>query len=355
MFRKFIFIILIALFVFVLNVLFSDRLSAHIATWNWVKKAHLVQPHAPLVINTREEIRVNETNDIVATLARNKNKVGALLEVGSGAPMLKGSVVAVTSNGIVLTSRLAVGDRKAEQLSVAFDDGKLYTVTAIISDPASSIVALQTTATGLSVASFAAHSDIFVGERVMLLGSNADRTPYFLASFLSSAEYMPLDIVSSDMPNRAVLLQPTPGAVPGQSAMDLSGKLIGMWDGQKLVPSSVLQEVTTSLLGASGKIVRPVYGFNYRYVSSSIATSGQTPGFLVSKPATGNPAVLVNSAAAKAGLLEGDIITKINNQSVTDAAIPETLLLSVAPQTKVVFEIKRGAQVIELSITPLAQ
>ncbi len=356
MIKKFLYIVLIALFVFILNVFFADRLSAHIATWNWVKKAHLVEPRAPLVINTREEIRVNETNDIISALSRNKNKVGALFAVGAGAPQLKGAVVAATSNGLVLTSRLAVGDLKPEQLSVQLDDGKRYAVSSIISDPASNIVALQTNATGLSVISFAGRSDMFAGERVMLLAANADGSSYFLASFLSSGEFMPLEVVSSDMPNRVVSLQPTTGAMPGQSVMDLSGKLIGMWDGQRLVSATVLQEVVNGLLAANGKVVRPVYGFMYRFISNTLAASeGRTAGLLVSKPSAGTPAVLANSAAAKAGLLEGDIITKINNQAVGENSVPETLLLSVSPQTKLSLQVKRGVQLLDMSITPLAQ
>lgn len=356
MIKKFIFIVLIALFAFMLNVFFADRFSAHVATWNWVKKAHLVQPRAPLVINTREEIRVNETNDIISALSRNKNKVGALFSVGNGAPQLRGAVIAATSNGMVLTSRLAVGDLKAEQLSVQLDDGKRYSVSAIISDPASNVVALQTNASGLSVVSFAGHSDVFAGERVMLLGANADGSAYFLASFLSSGEFMPLDIVSSDVPNRVVSLQPTAGAMPGQSVMDLSGKLVGMWDGQKLVSATVLQEAVSGLLAANNKIVRPLYGFNYRFISNALAaTDGLTAGLLVSKPLAGTPAVVANSAAAKAGLLEGDIITKINNQVVGDSAIPESLLLGVLPQSKLSLQVKRGSQTLDVFIIPSAQ
>lgn len=356
MIKKFIFIVFIALFVFLLNVFFADRLSAHIATWNWVKKAHLVEPRAPLVINTREEIRVNETNDIISALSRNKNKVGALFAVGTGAPQLKGAVVAATSNGLVLTSRLAVGDLKAEQLSVQLDDGKRYGVSSIISDPASNIVALQTSATGLSVISFGTHSDMFAGERVMLLGANADGSSYLLVSFLSSGEFMPLDIVSSDIPNRVVSLQPTSGAVPGQSVMDLSGKLIGMWDGQKLVSATILQEVVSGLLAANNKVIRPFYGFNYRFISNALAASeGRTAGLLISKSPAGAPAVLANSPAAKAGLLEGDIITKINNQSVGDGSIPESLLLGVSPQTKTSLQVKRAGQILDISITSSAQ
>ncbi len=356
MIKKFIFIVFVALFVFVLNVFFADRLSAHIATWNWVKKAHLVEPRAPLVINTREEIRVNETNDIISALSRNKNKVGALFAVGTGAPQLKGAVVVATSNGLVLTSRLAVGDLKAEQLSVQLDDGKRYSVSSIIFDPASNVVALQTNAAGLSVVTFAVHSDIFPGERVMLLGENVDGGSYFLASFLSSAEFMPLDIVSSDVPNRVVSLQPTSGVIPGQSVMDLSGKLIGIWDGQKLISSTILQEVVTGLLAANGKIIRPFYGFNYRFLSNVLAASeGRTPGLLISKSSAGTPAVIANSPAAKAGLLEGDIITKINNQAVGDNGIPEALLLNVSPQTKIFLQVKRAGQILDISITPSAQ
>jgi S1-C subfamily serine protease len=351
---KFIFyVVSVAAVAFLINLFVGDSLAAHIANWEWVKKYNIVRPGAPLVIHTREEVRVNDTNDIIAALNRTRGKVAAVTAASDG--HLLGSAVAVTSDGVFLTAKTAVAELKPEQLVLVLADGKRVAVTHIVLDPATELVALRTTGNGLSVVSFIPTSELSAGQRILLLGANNDGSSYFLSSFLSTAERSASGVVSSDAPSRTLLLQSVSGTIPGQAVFDLSGQLVGVWNGQQLTPASIAQEIVTSMAAHEGQIVRPFLGFFYRVVTAAeAANQNTTAGLLVTRPPGSAQAIFPNSSAINAGLREGDIITKINNQQVVGALLPDALLTSLTANTKAIFEVRRGSSTVQLELTPSA-
>lgn len=348
-FSKTLWVILFAAFISFLFMLFAgDVLRAHIANWNWVKGRGLLSPSAPLVIHTREEVRVNDSSDIVATINRSKNKVVSVVEVVGGIDQLRGVAGAATSDGLFFTSRAVIGTSKPEALTLVASDGKRYSVQGAVSDPASTVVLLKTSARDFSLVSFASREDTSAGERVMFLGANTDGSPYFLSSFISSSERMPDGVLFSDTANRALFVEEPKGSLPGQGVFDLSGQLVGLWDGQRVVPGSVLQEVVAAALAHSGAVARPAFGFYYRYVS---AMSPVPAGLLVVKPLDGKPAVVASASASKAGLLEGDIIIKIGSQEVGGRAIYEELLLGAAPGSSLPLQVWRSGKAVPIEIS----
>lgn len=356
--KKIISIIIVAVFCsLLLNVFAADWMIAKISTWHWVRKYHVVEPRAPLVINTREEVRVNDTNDLVAGLNRSKSKVAGVVQVApDGTRKLVGAAVVVSADGLFLASKLGLGDGKLETLRVVMADGSLYPVQSIIPDPVSNAVLLKTTAAGFSVVSFANGDETTAGQRVVWLSLEAGGQPYFLTSYVSSPELVGTKVLSSDVPARTVGLQAVNGAIPGQSVFTTSGNLLGLWDGTGLISGSILKELTASYFAHAGKVVRPVYGFSYLIISRAAAEQGKlTPGLRITKSVDGkSPAVLPNSPAAKAGLQEGDIITKIGGAVVAESSFPDAILLSQPPGTPVAVEVYRGLGTLSISVTPTA-
>jgi S1-C subfamily serine protease len=346
------YIVLAAVLGFVLNLLFADSLVARMSTWHWVQKYHLVTPRAPLVINRTEEVRVNDGSDSVAAVNKTKGRVVAVADISSGSPVLRGAAVAVTSDGSLFTVTAALAGAKPENIIVITSEGKRFPVTSTVSEQLTGVVVLKTNAS-FSAASFASSSDLRVGSRVLLLGALTDGSPYVLSSFLSSGEHPVGGVVSSDSFNHMVGFQSVDGAVPGQAAIDLSGQVVGLWDGQQLISATVLQSLVGNFLSHNGKFSWASYGFYYRVVSAEDATaSGASAGLLVSRTSDGKPAVLAGSAAAKAGLLEGDLITKIDGQPAADGFVDSRLL---SFSGRVNFDVVRAGKQISLGVIPNIQ
>ncbi len=344
--------IILVVLVLVINLFFGDLLQAKISTWHWVQKYNLVNPRVPLVINTREEIRSSDANDLVSAVSNQKNKIVAVVAITAGARTLLGSAVAVTSDGVYLTSKLVVGDRSADSFVVVQSDGKQLQVKDLYFDPATSLVLIKTTGAGLSVASLSDKRDVVAGERVMLLGAESSGEPYVLSSVLSGTELMLPGVMFSDVTSRTIPLQAVPGAVPGQAVLDLSGALVGIWDGTKMVPGSVAEELLASFIN-SGKVVRPKFGFYYRYISKLEAEQvGTTAGLRLTIPQGDKSAVVAGSPASLAGLVTGDVVTRIAGTSVEDIAVPEVLLSSAKPNAKLSITVNMGGKSVDLTITP---
>lgn len=337
------------------NVFLGDWVVAKVSTWQWVRKYHVVEPRAPLVINTREEVRVNDTNDVIANLNRSKTKVAAVVQVGvDGSRKLVGAAVVISADGLFLSSKQVLGDAKLDTMQVVMADGIAYPVQSAVPDPVTNAVLLKTAASGFSVVSFANADEVTAGARAMLLSLETNGQPYFLTSFVSSAERLTTGVLSSDAPARTTGLQPVAGVVPGQAVFTASGNLLGMWDGGSLISGSVLKELVDTYF-ANGNAARPVYGFSYVVITSDAASKTKsTPGLKVAKTADGKAAVLPNSPAAKAGLQEGDIITKIGDTNMATAPYPDAILLDQKPGTPVQLQVYRGLGTLSITLTPTA-
>lgn len=339
----------------VLSVFLGDLIAAKVSTWQWVRKYHIVEPRAPLVINTREEVRVNDTNDLVASLNRSKTKVAAVVQTTpDGSRKLVGSATVVSADGLFLSSKLGLGDGKLESLRIVMTDGAVYPIESVISDPVSNAVLIKTAANGFSVVSFANADEVTAGQRAILLGLEASGQPYFLTSYISSAEMVGSGVLFSDTPARIIGLQMVNGTIPGQAVFTASGNVVGLWDGGLLIAGSVLKELTASYFANSSKIVRPTYGFSYIAISADAAKRDKlTAGLRVTKLVDGKlPAVLISSPAAKAGLQEGDIITKIGDVNMASVSFPDATLFAQKPGVAVQMEVYRGLGTLSLSVIP---
>ncbi len=344
-FRTLLWIVSVGVVVFFCSVLFGDVLLARLSTLSVVKKYHLLEPSAPLVINTREEVRVNEANDIIAAINKNQEKVAAVVTGSGTGTVLRGAALASVSDGLWLTTKAVVAGVKPTDLVVVQNSGKRLPVSAVTQDTVSTLVLLRTDAKGLNVSAFREFKAAATGERVVLLGAQADGAIYFLTSYISAQEKFTGAVVASEAPSRSLLLQTVAGLMPGQIAFDFSGQVTGVYDGQSLVPASVAQEFVANVLANQGKLVRPYFGFFY--------TLTPDKGLVITKREA--VAVAAGSPAARAGLVEGDVITKIGQQSVLGATPPDMMLQAVPVNAPILLTVMRQNKEIEVSVTPIPQ
>jgi serine protease Do len=234
-----------------------------------------------------------------------------------------GSGVLIDPSGVVLTNNHVVVDLDA--VEVTLSDGRKFEATDIRREPKSDVALIKLAGVKepLPVLDFGDSDAMEVGDRVLAVGA-----PFGLLSSVTSG------IVSAKSRNNLKLnqaedfIQTDAAMNPGNSGgalVNLDGKLIGLTSAIKTrtggfqgiglaVSSNLARKVADDLL-KNGGVKRTYFGVTVRDLDEASARkSGVRSGVgaVVTK-------CWEDSPAAKAGLLPGDVITKVNGQPVRDA------------------------------------
>jgi serine protease Do len=111
------------------------------------------------------------------------------------------------------------------------------------------------------------------------------------------------------------------------------------------IPVSIAENVV-SQLRSSGKVTRGYFGVAITDVNKDLALALGLPGPMGA--AVSN--VTANSAAEKGGILDGDIIVEVDNQSILRSGDLPHIVGLIAPGTKVPVEVYRKGKVKKLSV-----
>lgn len=338
-------VILITIIVWTADLLVGNYLSARLATSSFARKFNLFNPQAPIVVTNRETVRVNSNNDVVQTAENSKSKVATVIYFEDDQLITSGSAVNWTSDGYFVTvkSAMAVEDKV---YAVVTQQGDLYPIEQVYPDPASELVILQTSARNLAVLDPAESADLRVGEQVVsLLNSLGNGQTKFSTGFIKQ---LPSDtagaVHESDLVSRKLQLQIT-DVTSGAGILNLSGRLIGIWDGSAVVTAQEVRQLVNNFLADNKVIIRPSLGFSYQMLSESEAKALQTvSGARIMGLATGKPAVL-------AGLKVGDVIVSMDNQKVELSRNIDAQLRAFKPGEVISLEINRKGITQVLDVT----
>lgn len=343
-------LLVIIIFILLLQVFAGPYISAKISTLPLVRKYNLLRPQAPIVINTTNEVRVNDAEDAVAAFGKVKSKLSAVLKEDNSQAQLVASAINISGDGVFATTKLAIGNTQASSLALKLANGSVVRVDKVVLDPATNVVLLQTKARDVSPAAFADSLIAAPGSRVVLAAATDNRSPYFLDSFITLQENVS-GVVFAGSPSRQFGLQNPQGLIPGQAIVNFDGEVLGLWDGSTVIPSSVLKTVVENYFAHGGSMVRPTFGFYYRFVSDAEgALLGSGMGARLVKPQDTVPAVVQGSPAEKAGLKAGDIITAVNNNKITESQQLELHLERLAPGSTATLTVQRSNGTVTLTI-----
>jgi serine protease Do len=229
----------------------------------------------------------------------------------------QGSGFIVSSDGLVLTNAHVVRD--AKQVTVKLNDRREFSAKVLGSDPATDIAVLKIDAKGLPAVTLGNASSVEVGDWVLAIGA-----PY---GFEQSATQGIVSAKGRSLPGDGVVpfIQTDAAVNPGNSGgplFDASGRGIGInaqiysqsggFQGLAFaIPVDVALRVKDQIV-AHGRVDHARLGVMLQDLSAPLAASfglKSPDGALVSSVASG-------SAAAKAGLKAGDVITAIDNEPV---------------------------------------
>ncbi|MEO3867767.1 trypsin-like peptidase domain-containing protein [Nonomuraea sp. B12E4] len=242
----------------------------------------------------------------------------------------EGSGVVLSEDGLILTNNHVVeGAGQGGQMSVKFSDGKTARATIVGTDPATDLAVIKAEGvSGLSKATLGDSDALKVGDAVLAIGS-----PLGLDGSVTAGIVSALDRTLTTGPEQQQLppgfgqeqqsagttiggaIQTDASINPGNSGgalVNAAGQVIGINTAIAseaagggvgfAIPVNTAKQVSEQLI-STGKVSHAFLG-----VSVTDAT-GDVPGALIRQVTAGSP-------AEKAGLRQGDLITRIGDTAV---------------------------------------
>jgi S1-C subfamily serine protease len=321
-------------------------------------------------VDVRQPVVIEESSAIIDAAAKVSPAV-VRIAVGSSAPTDPfsipesgyGSGVIFDSAGWILTNRHVVAG--SDQLTVELQDGRQFPGTVYGIDTLTDLAIVKIDANGLPAAELGSSSDLAVGQTVIAIGSPLGTYSSTVTSGILSAMGRQITVDGGRLTN---LLQTDAAINPGNSGgplLDAAGAVIGIntavaSNAQGIgfaIPIDIAKPVMRQAL-AGEKLVRPYLGISYETIDRQVAQDrglSVTDGALLGPGRDSNgqprPAVEPGTPAEKAGLREGDIIVRVDDQAL-DGLHPLDLVLSqYAPGQQVTLEVLRDGETVHVTVT----
>jgi 2-alkenal reductase len=298
------------------------------------------------------------TGDLVATDPFSLPATG----VGSG-------IIFSSDQGLVLTARHVVCG--ADALTVKLLDGREFPATTYGVDTLTDLAIVQIGQEDLDlpIARVGDSSALLPGQVAIAIGSP-------LGTYTNSVTSGVISATGRDVPvsercgiggQRILrgLIQTDAAINPGNSGgplIDASGRVIGVstavaGDSEGIgfaVPVDIARPIMEQAI-AGKPLTRPWIGVFYEPVTPALVSRLDLPvdyGVLVSQPVGGSdPAVVADSPAARAGVLEGDLITAINEQRIDASHSLDDRLSQYRPDDMLTLSVMRDGQTLAIRMT----
>lgn len=251
----------------------------------------------------------------------------------------------VSSDGLIITNKHVVSRRDAKYSVFTFDGGK-FEAEVIAEDPFFDIAFLKIEATNLTVAELGDSDRLEIGQTAIAIGNALGQFDNTVTKGVISAVGRAIEAGDSLGRTQEILenmIQTDAAINPGNSGgplVNIDGQVIGINTAVAggaegigfAIPINVAKTAIESVK-TSGKILRPMIGIRYINITKDFASRNNLDvesGALIY--ASGDDlAVIPGSPAARAGLKEGDIITKINENEIKDGQSLISVLYKFQP------------------------
>ena len=256
-----------------------------------------------------------------------------------------GSGVIVSADGLIITNHHVVtlsSGAAADAITVELTDRRRFPAKLIGSDRLTDIALLRIDASALPILPFANSANVRVGDPVFAVGNPFRIGLTVTRGIVSALDRSGLTISGSN--TFEGFIQTDAPINPGNSGgalTDSLGRLVGIntaiysQGGGNIgigfsVPSNLARAIATRLL-RDGKITRGFFGARSESVDQDIAKTAKLPNIAGAQLVE----VVAGGPADKSGWKNGDIITSINGQLVSDRGVFR-LILSLASPGEVV-------------------
>lgn len=256
-----------------------------------------------------------------------------------------GTGVIISADGYILTNKHVIAD--ASSVRVVTSEGEYYDVKVVGQDPLNDIAFLKiSNANNLPAAELGTSATVKVGQKVIAIGNSLGQYQNTVTSGIVSGKGRPVsaytDENETEYETLTDLIQTDAAINPGNSGgplLNMSGQVIGIntamaYEAQNIgfaIPIDGVKGLVKSVL-TSGEIKRPYIGVRYVDITPEVRAEyklstkagAYVGGHRGSVVESGSP-------ADKAGVKEGDIITKINDKVVGENGGLSTLISEFLP------------------------
>ena len=269
-----------------------------------------------------------------------------------------GSGVILTEDGYIATNNHVV--EKADKIEVILNDKRSYVATKIGYDATTDLALLKIEEKGLPYVKYGNSDNVQIGEWVLAVGNPFNLTSTVTAGIVS-AKARNINILR-DKENMAIesFIQTDAAVNPGNSGgalINLKGELIGIntaiatptgtFAGYSFaVPVALVKKVMEDLY-KHGYVQRALLGVTILDLTTEVAKEKgikQVRGVYIASVNEG-------SAAEKAGLKQGDVITAINGNPVFSSSELQEQVARYRPGDKIKVTYSRDGEVKEVETT----
>ncbi len=274
-----------------------------------------------------------------------------------------GTGIVISEDGYVLTNKHVVSG--SNDLAVVMSDGTTKTDVKVVgTDPLNDLAFIKINgASGLKAATLGDSSSIRIGQKVVAIGNSLGEFQNSVTSGIISSTGRSISASEGNsVENLTDLLQTDAAINPGNSGgplTNLSGQVVGIntavaADAQSIgfaIPINSAKGIIKNLF-KTGKVERPYIGVNYVTLTPDVAKQYDLS---VSKGAyvhaENGSAVVSDGPASKAGIKDGDIITKVGDIEVGERGSVASLVSEYATGETVSLTILRDGKTQTLTVT----
>ncbi len=276
-----------------------------------------------------------------------------------------GSGFIVSSDGLIVTNKHVVSDTSADY-TVFTNDGKKYPAKVLARHPTLDLAIVKIEAAGLPTIDIGDSADLNLGQTAIAIGNALGEFRNTVSVGVVSGLARTITAADSSTGQSETIsnvIQTSAAINPGNSGgplLNLSGQVIGinvaMVSGAQnigfAIPIDAAKKSIESV-STSGQIHVAYLGVRYITLDSDIAQKfgiSQTSGALIKGDAN-SFAVEPNSPAEKAGLKEGDIITKIDGTVLDSSNTLASVIAQKNPGDSVTLTLIRDGKEMNLNVT----
>jgi serine protease Do len=261
-----------------------------------------------------------------------------------------GSGVIIDKKGYVVTNNHVVGD--AEEVEVRLSDKRRFIGKVIGRDPDTDLAVIKIeTEDVLPVVQLGDSSGVKVGQWVIAVGN-----PFGLDRTVTLGVVSAIGRENVQLSRYEDFIQTDASINPGNSggplfnikgeAVGINTAIINFAQGIGFaIPSNMVKQVVDQLI-QKGKVIRGWLGVGIQPVTQDLATKfgvKEGEGVLVNEVFEGDP-------AHKAGLLPGDIITKVTGKTVDTPQTLSRVIAAQGPGKKIQVEVVRDGKVKSITV-----
>ncbi len=272
-----------------------------------------------------------------------------------------GTGFVVSPDGLIMTNKHVVSQDNQKYIAIIkANDGseKKYDISQVNRDPFNDLAIVKIDATGLTPVEMGDSSNLQVGQTVIAIGNALGQFENTVTTGVVSGlgrGVSPFDPSTGISEKLDDLIQTDAAINPGNSGGPLvnsSGQVIGIntavASAQNIgfaLKINTAKQLLSDFQSSGGKISRPFLGIQYTHIQQDVALLNGVPqGELVRQVVTG-------SAADKAGIEVGDIITDFDGQKLTDENTLTNIIRSKKVGDQVKLKVYRNSKSLDLTIT----